>query len=166
GAGAMARFGTRRNLTIAAGAAYVAATAGLFASGHLLIARDLLFVWILLGLLILSLGNVKRWLRGLIIDWLPFIGILLVYDLLRNFADSFGFKAHYALQIKVDQALFGTPIPTVWLQRHYYHPPAAAFHDYVAWIVYLTHFFATLLVAAYLWRFAYPRFRRWRTLVL
>ena len=72
--------------------------------------------------------------------------------LLRNFADSFGFKAHYALQVKVDQALFGTPIPTVWLQRHYYHPPAATFHDYVAWIVYLTHFMAMLVPALLLAR--------------
>src|SRR5438128_6831118 len=125
-AGAVARFRNRRNLSIAAGAAYLAATAGLFASGHLLIALDVLFLWVMLGLLILSLGNVKRWLRGLIIDWLPFIGILFVYDLLRNFADQFGFKVHYAAQVKVDQALFGTPIPTVWLQRHYYHPPHAA----------------------------------------
>jgi hypothetical protein len=166
GAGAGARFRSRRTLSIAAGVVYLAATAALFASGHLLISRDFVFLWVLVGLLILSLNNVRRWLRGLIFDWLPFIGILFVYDLLRNFADSFGFRVHYALQIKVDEALFGKPIPTVWLQRHYYHPPAAMLHDYVAWVVYLTHFFATLIVAAYLWRYAYPRFRQWRTLVL
>src|SRR5256885_31189 len=51
-AGAVARFRNRRNLSIAAGAAYLAATAGLFASRPLLIARDVLFLWVMLGPLV------------------------------------------------------------------------------------------------------------------
>ena len=43
----------------------------------------------------------------------------------------------------VETALFGTPVPTVWLQQHLWH---GAHHlhwwDYAAWFIYLTHFFA------------------------
>ena len=38
--------------------------------------------------------------------------------------------------------------------------------DYATWVTYITHFFGTLTLAVILWRFAYPLFRKWRTLVM
>jgi len=156
-----------RRVLLGAAAGYVAATAVAVAVfGHLLLPRDVVFVWLMGGLLILSLNNPRRWMRGMIVDWLPFIVFLFAYDYARSIADTTGFGTHYHPPIDVDHFLFGTPIPTIWLQHHFYHPPHPAVYDYAAWVVYLTHFFGTLTLAAILWRFAYPLFKKWRTLVI
>jgi membrane-associated phospholipid phosphatase len=146
---------------------YVVATGVAVAlGGKVLLSRDVVFVWLMGGLLVLSLGNPGRWVRGMIVDWLPFILFLFAYDYARSIADTTGFAPHLSPQLKVETTLFGTPIPTVWLQRHLYHPPDAAWYDYGVWGVYLTHFFGTLTLAAILWRYAHPLFKRWRTLVI
>jgi membrane-associated phospholipid phosphatase len=153
-------------LLIAAGV-YVVATGVVVAlGGELLISRDVVFVWLMGGLLILSLNNPRRWVRGLVVDWLPFILFLFAYDYARSLADTTGFTAHLNPQIDADRLLFGTPLPNVWLQDHLYHPPAASVLDYATWVTYITHFFGTLTLAVILWRFAYPLFRKWRTLVM
>ena len=157
----------RRRPLLIAGALYVVATGVAVAlGGKLLLSRDVVFVWLMGGLLILSLNNPGRWVRGMIVDWLPFVLFLFAYDYARSIADTTGITPHLAPQLRVEKLLFGTPLPTVGLQQHLYHPPAAGWYDYGAWVVYLTHFFGTLTVAALTWRFAYPLFKRWRTLVI
>ena len=145
---------------------FIGVSVGMVAAEGLTISRDWVFVWSMLGLLLLSLGDVKRWFRGLVFDWLPFVGILFVYDIARGGADNLGIAPHTTTAIDVDRTLFGSPIPTVWLQDHLYHPFAVRWYDYGVFGVYMTHFFATVVVAALLWRYAYPQFRRFRTMIL
>jgi membrane-associated phospholipid phosphatase len=156
----------RLPLLIAAGVYVVATGVAVAVGGQILLSRDVVFLWLMGGLLILSLNNPGRWVRGMVVDWLPFILFLFAYDYARSVADTTGLKPHLAPQLHVERLLFGTPYPTVWLQRQLYHPPSAAWYDYGAWVVYLSHFFGTLTLAALLWRFAYPLFKRWRTLVM
>lgn len=157
----------RRRILLAAAGLYVVATGVAVAlAGQLLISRDVVFVWLMGGLLILSLNNPRRWVRGLIVDWLPFIVFLFAYDYARSIADTTGFKPHLSPQIKADKLLFGTPLPNVDLQAQLYHPAALSWYDYATWVTYITHFFGTLTLAVLLWRFAYPLFRRWRALVI
>jgi hypothetical protein len=160
------RTSRARLATAVAAVAFVAVTVATVASEGLVISRDLVFVWVLLGMLVLSLTDIRRWARGVVVDWLPFAGFLFAYDVARGAADNLGIGAHTATAIDVDAALFGRPLPTNWLQGHLYHPPAAGWYDYGVFVVYMTHFFATLVVAALLWRFAYPQFKRFRTMVL
>ena len=64
-----------------------------------------------------------------------------------------------------DIELFGKPIPTVWLQTHLWHGANdLRWWDYATWLVYLSHFFATLIVAAVLWTWAHDRFARFATM--
>lgn len=153
-------------ITLIAIVLFIGITAGVVAAEGLILSRDWVFAWAMLGLLAISLTDVKRWLRGLVFDWLPFVGILFVYDIARGVADNLGIKPHTSTGIDVDGALFGHPIPSAWLQNHLYHYPTAHWYDYGVFIVYLTHFFATFLIAVFLWRFAYPQFRRFRTMIL
>jgi hypothetical protein len=128
-------------------------------------AKDRLFAWLLLGLVAFSLADAKRLLPRLVLEWSPFIGFLLAYDLLRGVADSF-FTAHVWPQMRVDEWLFGGTVPTVWLQRHLWHGGGdLRWWDYAAWGVYLTHFFATLFVAAALWLWWHARFLRFAAMV-
>ncbi len=91
-------------------------------------------------------------------DWLPLFLILFVYNLLRNQADKW-FTVHVTPQINADKFLFGV-VPTVWLQHAMFTPGQPHWWDYLAFLVYLTHFFAALIVAAVLWKVAYPKFKR------
>ena len=128
-------------------------------------ARDVVFVWVLLGLLAASLTNLGRWLRGLLRDWLPLAVILFTYDLLRGYADAL-FTAHVYPQLRADELLFVGVVLTVWLQDRLWDGPARIdWLDYAVWAVYLTHFVATLVVAACLWLFALRLFRRYIAMV-
>ena len=128
--------------------------------------HDLVFFWFALGIIAFSVTDVRRRTSRLVIEWSPFIGVLFIYDRLRGYADGLLFHAREVPQIKVEEALFGKPIPTVWLQSHLWHG-ASHLHwwDYATWFIYLTHFFATLIVAAILWRWAHDRFVRFATMV-
>lgn len=138
----------------------------LYASGSLAvfigigvpIQRDVLAIWLLLGLLCFSLSDIRGYARGVVLEWLPFIGLLVAYDSLRGSAGHL-FAVHYLPQIQADQALFGGTTPTVTLQHWLWHGHVI-WIDVVVWAVYLTHFFATPVVAAVLWKIDRQRFRK------
>jgi hypothetical protein len=155
-----------RWLTVLSFGLFIAVTVALIAVNGLFLSRDLLFLWVLVGLLALSVSDLKRWVRGLIFDWLPFAAWLVLYDLSRFFSEKLGTVPHVAPQINADRFLFGDPVPTVRLQAALNTAGQVAWFDYVVWGVYMTHYFATLVIAAILWRFAYPRFREFRRMVL
>jgi membrane-associated phospholipid phosphatase len=128
--------------------------------------HDLVFFWFALGIIAFSVTDVRRRTSRLVIEWSPFIAVLFIYDRLRGYADGLLFHAREVPQIKVEAALFGKPIPTVWLQAHLWHGAGdLRWWDYLTWFIYLTHFFATLVVAAILWRWAHERFVRFATMV-
>jgi membrane-associated phospholipid phosphatase len=127
--------------------------------------HDLVFGWLAVGMGAFSASNLRRVVPRFVLDWLPFMGVLFLYDRLRGFADGLLFPAHELPQIRGD-SVFGTPVPTVWLQQHLWHGAHdLRWWDYAAWFVYLTHFLATLAVAAILWTWAHDRFARFATMV-
>jgi membrane-associated phospholipid phosphatase len=127
--------------------------------------RDALFLWLLLGLLAASVCDVRGWVRGVVVDWLPLASVLFAYDLMRGFADE-AFKAHVWPQLRFDEWLFGGTVPTVWLQERLWDGPSGIdWIDWVAWVVYLTHFFGTFTVAGCLWLFRRPLFRPYAAMV-
>ncbi len=155
-----------RLLTAAGLAVFIIVSLAAVAAKGVFLSRDVIFLWVLLGLLAVSLSDINGYLRGVLTDWLPFFGALFAYDLLRGvLADSL-FAAHTFPQIRADEFLFGGAVPSVWLQERLFDPAAFHWYDFAAWAVYLTHFFAVFLVAAYLWRRAQPSFRRFRNLIL
>jgi hypothetical protein len=118
--------------------------------------RDLLAIWVLLGLFCFSLSDLRGLGRGVLLEWLPFIAILIAYDSLRGSAGHL-FAVHYLPQLQVDRALFGTA-PTVTFQHWLWHGHAV-WYDAIPWAVYLTHFLATPIVAAVLFKIDRQRFR-------
>ncbi len=126
--------------------------------------RDVIAIWLLFGLLCFSLADLRGYARGVVLEWLPFIAILVAYDSLRGTAGHL-FGVHYLPQLQIDKALFGGTAPTVTLQHWLWHGHAV-WYDVIPWGVYLTHFFATPLVAAILWKIDRPRFRYFAGLVV
>jgi hypothetical protein len=156
----------RRNALIGLGA-YLVATVVLFAFTGVLVARESIFLWLLVGLLAVSFADVRGFARGVIFDWLPFYLILVGYDLLRGYVGSNPlFPPHFLPQIDADRFLFGGTVPTVWLQERLYEVGQLPWYDVASWIVYMTHYFAVFVVAAWLWRSSRVRFLEFRAMVL
>jgi hypothetical protein len=130
------------------------------------LSRDRLLMWILLGLLAFSLTNVGGWLRSVVFEWIPFALILWVYDLLRGQADGLFFDAHVKPQLEVDRFMFGGTAPTVRLQDHLWDGFLHIhWYDYASWLVYVSYFVGTYLLAAFLWWVNRPLFRRYVVMV-
>jgi hypothetical protein len=150
----------RRAVSIGAPAAYLIALGVVIASWGLPVARDQLFLWLGLGMLAFSISAWRSWGR-MLLEWLPFFGLLVAYDYLRGAVAVAPLQAHVMPQIDVDKALFGGTVPTVWLQHHLWTPGQVHWYDYAVWGVYMTHFFAVWVVAALVWRVSRRRFRRY-----
>ncbi|HEY3105483.1 MAG TPA: phosphatase PAP2 family protein [Gaiellaceae bacterium] len=164
--GAGSRPALRRLVVWGVPALYIALVAFFFTRDGIPLARDTLVMWILLGLLAFSVTNVRKWARGLVVDWLPLLVILWAYDLLRGQADGLLFRTHVYPQLDAEKFLFGGTEPTVWLQNHLWDGVFDLhWWDYAAWAVYVSYFLATYIVAGALWFFAYPYFRRYVAMV-
>ncbi|HEX7289799.1 MAG TPA: phosphatase PAP2 family protein [Conexibacter sp.] len=123
--------------------------------------RDWVFAWVLLGALAVSLGDLGGWLRGVVVDWLPFFLVMTAYDLARGGADGWLAPTHFLPQADVDAFLFGGAVPTVWLQDHLHRSGQVRWFEVLAFLVYVSHFFVTPLLAAWLWvrdRWGFRRF--------
>lgn len=153
---------SRRLLSWAGPVAYGVVLAAIVFRDGLPLSRDRLLMWILLGLLAFSLTNVRGWVRGVVLEWLPFALILWAYDYLRGQADGLLFTAFVQPQLRAEEFLFGGTAPTVWLQEHlWHHSWSLRWYDYAACVVYISYFLATYVVAGLLWFLARDLFRRY-----
>jgi membrane-associated phospholipid phosphatase len=126
--------------------------------------RPQVFAVVGFGLIASTAGTPRSWTR-VVIDWAPLFVVLTSYDILRGIAGNW-LTPHTNPQIRADEWLFGGTVPTVTLQHAFYTPGVAHVWDYAAFFVYMSHFFASFVIAAWLWKFAYPRFRRFVALFL
>jgi len=154
-----------RVLPILTPVAYLVALAISIASDGIPLARDQLFLWLLLGIGAFSVAAWRTW-GTLLLEWLPLLALLVAYDYLRGAVTIQPWEAHIAPQLAFDTWLGGGTVPTVWLQEHLWNASSLQWYDYAAWVVYMTHFFAIWIVAAVLWRVAHHTFRRYVALLV
>jgi hypothetical protein len=145
---------------------FLAISAVMVARKGLFIQTDTVFIWVIAGLVALSLTDLKRFGPRLLIDWLPLALLFVLYDYSRNLSEWLGVPTHKSLQINFDEFLFGKPLLTIKLQHWLGQSQAVRPWEYALFGVYMTHFFLGLVIAALLWRFAYPRFRQFRTQIV
>jgi hypothetical protein len=118
--------------------------------------------WVLVALAVQSLGRGWRAQLRLLVDWVPLMAVLMLYDLSRGMADGLGIAAHVTEPAAVDAWLGGGVLPTVWLQEHW----GASWWAAVASLVYGSHFVVTPLVLAVLWLRDRARWAAYAWLVL
>ena len=124
--------------------------------------RELVILWICGALACGSIGRPPREIGQLVLDWLPIVAVLWVYDLTRGMADSFGIGVHLHPMIDFDRAVFGE-VPTVWLQQQLYEPGAVQWWDVAFTVVYTSYFLVPFVLAGWLWardRLGFQRFTR------
>jgi hypothetical protein len=119
--------------------------------------RELLLVYICTGLIAASIG--RRRLLLVLRDWLPFAGILFVYDLSRGAATLLGAPTLWEIQPRLDRWLFFGAEPTVWLQEHIKraHPP---WWEVLTSIVYMSLFVVPYAVGGIAWLQGRPAWQR------
>ncbi len=133
---------------------YLLAIVLFMVSRNMSITPDRFFVILLFGAVIV--GRTKSFLR----DWVPFIALLLAYELIRGFADTAGFPIHVAELVNLEKGIFGF-VPGVELQRLFFNPNHIQIWDVGAVIIDFLHFPLPLVIAFYLWikdRKAYWKF--------
>jgi hypothetical protein len=146
-------------LAVLAPAAFVVALAANIVLWGLPTEHAGFFAWLVGGLLAFSIRAWRRWPR-LLLDWLPIVALLIVYDIARGHAGGDITSAHYHAQVDFDRFLTGGQLPTAWLQDRLHTPGTdPAPWDYAAWATYITHFFVPWVTLAVLWRTAHDRFR-------
>ncbi|MFT4085984.1 MAG: phosphatase PAP2 family protein [Gordonia sp. (in: high G+C Gram-positive bacteria)] len=118
-----------------------------FAINGLAIDRTRLILYLAFGMAAATIG--RRRAITVLIDWLPFVLILMLYDWTRNIAVWLGMPTQWHLAPDVDHWLFGVN-PTVWLQAHIKHgePP---WWEVVTSLVYMSYFIVPYATAAFLW---------------
>lgn len=102
--------------------------------------------------LLLLLGSILiiKKTRQFLIDWIPFLFILISYDFLRSLVGKFNARVHYVEAFYADKSFFGQ-IPTITLQNLYYKVGQLNWYDYVATVLYLLHFALPLFFGFMLW---------------
>lgn len=103
--------------------------------------------------------------RRFLLDWLPFIFLLLSYDFLRGLAPLLNNRVHYLELIQVDKLLFGE-LPTTWLQKNLYSPGILKWYDFAASIFYFLHFALPLGFGFLTWMINKREFKRFVTAIL
>ncbi len=111
----------------------------------------------------LILGRTKQFIK----DWLPFLLLLFSYEYLRGLIPMLSSAPHIFPMITVDKLLFGF-IPTIELQTILYNPNVTHWYDYLAVILYISHFVVPMIIAFLLWIYDRNYFKKysWALLIL
>jgi hypothetical protein len=144
-----------------AAALYVVALAAYTATYGIPVQRELVIAWTCGALACASIGRPPRQILQLVLDWLPIVAVLSVYDLTRGAADSLGAGIHVTPMIDFDRAVFFGETPTEWLQSRLYEPGVVHWWNAAFTVVYTSYFIVPFVVAGVLWardRMAFLRF--------
>ncbi|HSN11423.1 MAG TPA: phosphatase PAP2 family protein, partial [Propionibacteriaceae bacterium] len=101
--------------------------------------------------LLVVCGAVLGLTRQMLVRFIPFLGLLIVFDEMRGWADKVNTSVHYLPQLEVDRWLFGGTVPTVWLQQHLWRGHVS-WYDVMFLGLYLMHFLLPVVVSLVLWR--------------
>ena len=91
--------------------------------------RERLFAWIVGALAVTCIGRPWRRCVQLVIDWIPFVAVLVAYDYSRGLAENVGMPVQVTAELNVEKFLFFGQVPAVWLQHHLYRPGVIRWWD-------------------------------------
>jgi hypothetical protein len=130
---------------------YVLALVAYTATYGVPVQRELVIAWTCGALACVSIGRPPRKVLQLVLDWLPLVLVLSVYDFTRGAADSLGIGVHFSPMIDFDRFVFLGETPTEWLQANLYRPGAVMWWDVAFTLIYTSYFIVPFAVAGVLW---------------
>ncbi len=102
--------------------------------------------------------------RDFLVDWIPFLLLILLFDYLRGWADNSGQQVHVKELISVELTLFGE-LPTRTLQRWLFNG-TPHWYDYIATILYFLHFALPFNFGYIMWIYRREYFKQFVTGIL
>lgn len=102
--------------------------------------------WVLLALLVIAVALGRG--RSFITDWAPFLLLFFAYEAMRGYASKI-FAPHDLSGL--ERLVFAGTIPTVTLQRAFYHPGAVGLQDIAGMFFYFMHFVLPIVVGFIFW---------------
>lgn len=94
----------------------------------------------------LLIGRVKSF----IWDWVPVVFLFLGYEYLRGLIPFFNKTVNIFPMIDFDKKIFGT-LPTIELQKYLSIGNSVHWYDYIAVILYMSHFIMPMLIGFFFW---------------
>lgn len=104
--------------------------------------------WILAGIIAARIGRPWQEHVRVLVDWLPMLAALVLYDYTRGIADNLDRPVLVGGLADAERWLFNGTMPTVWLQEHLFDPAAVHWWDVAVSIVYFSHFVVPWALAA------------------
>ena len=144
----------QHHFTIATFIIYIVGMTALMIWQGIGIAPDRYAVILLLGSLLV------RRTRQFLLDWIPFLFILISYDFLRGFADNLSTRVNFHDLLLADKLLFAGIVPTQFLQEHFYKIGQVQWYDLLATVFYFLHFALPLAFGFLLWLSNREKFRQ------
>ena len=123
-------------------------------------------LWLLGALFVFCWGRPWRAQVRILVDWLPFVGFLVLYDYTRGLADKLGSPVHVTQPLAAEKWLFHGTVPTQWLQAHFYDSDTIHWWDVVTAVVYTSHFIVVWVVAVVLYLRSRQQWARWARRIL
>ncbi len=121
-----------------------------------------ILLWLAAAMLIASIANPLGWAKSMLLDWFPLYLMLVLYGIAWGLASQIGIRPHIYPQLWFDRLLFGHDAAFGRLQLWLWSGSVRV-SDYAFWVVYISHFFVTIIVCAALWiksRLEFLRYRR------
>ena len=104
-----------------------------------------------LFIVVIVIGFVFGQAKEFIYRFVPFLGILVVYDGFRNIADDLSKNVHYWEMINFDRMLGGGQIVSSHLQQWWWYGHVTWLEWYF-YFLYTLHFLVPLIVGVFLWK--------------
>lgn len=123
-------------------------------------------LWIVVGIAAFTPDRPWRDQVRILVDWVPLIAALVVYDHTRGIADTLGMPLRVREPVVVERVLFGGTVPTVWLQEQLAGAGGRPWWTVLTGLVYTSHFLVPWLIAAILYVLSRERWSRYMRRIL
>jgi membrane-associated phospholipid phosphatase len=103
--------------------------------------------WVLLALLVIAVALGRG--RSFVADWAPFLLLFFAYEAMRGYASKTNFAP---LDLSgLERLVFAGTIPTLTLQRAFYHPGVVGLQDVIGMFFYFMHFVLPIVIGFVFW---------------
>ncbi len=109
----------------------------------------------------LIIGRIRQFFQ----DWIPVLLLLFGYEYLRGVIPILSLRPHIFPMIYADTLLFGS-LPTIQLQTSLFTLNTTHWYDYVAVVLYISHFIVPMIVAFLFWLYDRKHFKKYTTALL
>lgn len=123
-------------------------------------------LWIMVGIAAFAPDRPWRDQVRILVDWVPLIAALVVYDHTRGIANTLGMPLRVHEPVVVERALFGGTVPTVWLQEQLDGDGGPPWWTVLTGLVYTSHFLVPWLIAAILYVLSRDRWSKYMRRIL